>query len=149
MQISYRLHLPRDASTVPLVRALCQDAMIRLGVRSEDVDDVGLAITEACSNVVVHAAGGVQYEVQVEYESLDCHIRVIDSGVGVTEIEQNHSMPRPTESRGRGIALMEHLMDQIQFGVRAEAGTVVHLHKRLNLTDASPLWGFASDGNDQ
>ena len=74
---------------------------------------------------------------------------MIDSGVGVTEIEQNHSMPRPTESRGRGIALMEHLMDQIQFGVRAEAGTVVHLHKRLNLTDASPLWGFASDGNDQ
>ena len=70
MQISYRLHLPRDASTVPLVRALCQDAMIRLGVRSEDVDDVGLAITEACSNVVVHAAGGVQYEVQVEYGPL-------------------------------------------------------------------------------
>jgi anti-sigma regulatory factor (Ser/Thr protein kinase) len=48
-------------------------------------------------------------------------------------------MALPTESGGRGIALMEQLMDQTQFESPPESGTVVHLQKRLNLTDDSPL----------
>ena len=147
MQISYRFCLPREVATVPLVRALCQDSMTTLGVTAEDVDDVGLAITEACANVVVHAGGGVQYEVHVEFGVDGCHIRVVDSGVGFPANGRDHSMARPTESAGRGIALMEQLMDQIQLDSRPDSGTVVHLHKRLMLDDASPLWGFGLDGD--
>jgi serine/threonine-protein kinase RsbW len=147
MQISYRLHLPRDAFTVPLVRALCQDAMTSVGVTSDDVDDVGLAITEACTNVVVHAARGAQYEVHVVFEADDCHIRVADAGVGFPA--DARSMPRPTDVRGRGIALMHQLMDQIQFDSGPEVGTVVHLHKRLDLTAGSPLRGLGPDGHDE
>ena len=139
MQISYRLCLPRDSATVPLVRALCQDAMTRIGVSADDVDDVGLAITEACTNVVVHANGGVQYEVHVEFKDRDCHIRVIDSGIGFTASGPDRSMALPTESGGRGIALMEQLMDQIQFDSPPQSGTIVHLQKRLTLTGGAPL----------
>jgi serine/threonine-protein kinase RsbW len=144
MRISYTLYLPRDAATVPLVRALCQEAMTRVGVRSDSVDDVGLAITEACTNVVVHAARGGQYEVQVEFEADDCHIRVIDTGVGFVAPGIDRPMPRPTADGGRGITLMGQLMDQIQFDSNPESGTVVHLRKRLDLADSSPLWRHRS-----
>jgi serine/threonine-protein kinase RsbW len=133
VKISYRLSMPRDAATVPLVRALCHDAMTRLGVSLDDVDDVDLAITEACTNVVVHAAGGVAYEVHVELVADDCRIRVIDSGGGFTAGEGDRAMPRASETQGRGIALMDQLMDQIQVDARAEVGTIVHLYKHLHL----------------
>jgi anti-sigma regulatory factor (Ser/Thr protein kinase) len=87
---------------------------------------------------VVHAAGG-EYVVHVEIEDQECHIRVIDSGIGFTASGTDRAMALPTESGGRGIALMEQLMDQTQFESPPESGTVVHLQKRLNLTDDSPL----------
>lgn len=148
MRISYTLYLPRDATTVPFVRALCEEAMTRVGVRSDSVDDVGLAITEACTNVVVHAARGGQYEVHVGFEADDCHIRVIDTGVGFAAPGTDRPMPRPTDERGRGITLMRKLMDQIQFDSHPEAGTFVHLQKRLDLADSSPLWRFQADADE-
>ena len=148
MQISYRLRLPRDAATVSLVRALCQDAMTRVGVVADDVDDVGLAITEACANVVAHAARGSEYEVDVAFADEDCHVRVIDMGVGFAAHAMGRPMPRPTDDRGRGIALMEQLMDRIHFDSRPETGTIVHLHKQLDLTNSSPLGRLGSRGDD-
>jgi serine/threonine-protein kinase RsbW len=147
MQISYSLRLPTEAASVPLVRGLCQDAMIRVGASADDVDDVGLAITEACTNVVVHSAGGIQYRVDVVFADHDCHIRVSDAGAGFTAATEGQPAPSPTDERGRGMALMGQLMDEVEVDSLLTAGTVVRLHKSLDLTDASPLRWAARAGN--
>lgn len=139
MEITFQLRLPRDAATVPLVRTICRDAMTRLGVTEDCVADVALALTEACANVVTHAGGDDEYRVAVQFEPEWCHIRVIDMGPGIAGVDQRRVMPGDEEFRGRGIALMKLLVDRINFDSRPEAGTVVHLQKRLDLLGWSPL----------
>lgn len=141
MEINFALRLPRDASTVPLVRAMCRDAMTRLGVTRDCRSDVALAVTEACANVVLHAAGATEeYEVRVEFHGEWCHIRVVDTGGGIDPATlERISMPLATGEQGRGLALMNLLVDQAAFESRPEAGTIVHLQKRLELEEGSPL----------
>lgn len=139
MEITFELRLPRDVATVPLVRTICRDAMARLGVAVECRDDVALALTEACANVVVHAGGDAEYSVSVQLTPTLCHIRVIDMGRGIDGADLERRMPGDDEFRGRGIALMKMLVDRIEFESRPEAGTIVHLQKQLELSDESLL----------
>ncbi|MGH8974394.1 MAG: ATP-binding protein [Acidimicrobiia bacterium] len=139
MEILYTLRLPRDTATVPLVRTIFRDAMTRLGVSSACRSDVALALTEACANVVQHATGVAEYEVRVELAPETCHIRVVDTGQGLPAGGDLGQMPDPDYDRGRGIALMQLLVDRMAFDSRPEDGTVVHLEKTLELEDHSLL----------
>ena len=143
MEIVYTLRLPRDTATVPLVRTICRDTMARLGVSSTCRSDVALALTEACANVVHHAAGVTEYEVTVLLGPDTCHIRVVDTGQGMEDPGALGEMPDPDYDHGRGIALMHLLVDRIDFLSRPEDGTVVHLEKTLELEENSLLRALA------
>jgi serine/threonine-protein kinase RsbW len=135
MQIIFTLRLPSDAQSVPLVRGLCQDALARVGVQRSCIDDVALAVTEACANVTVHASGHA-YAVEVEIDEESCHIRVIDAGPGAGAETPAAGL---FDESGRGLTLMRALMDDIELAPGDEVGTVVHLRKRLVLDDDAPL----------
>jgi serine/threonine-protein kinase RsbW len=139
MEITFSLRLPRDAATVPFVRTICRDAMARLGVTSTGQEDVALALTEACANVVRHAGGISDYHVTVELSEDSCHIRVIDSGQGIAAEALERLMPDGGDDTGRGLMLMRLLVDGIDFESHPEAGTVVHLRKRLEFEDGSMM----------
>ena len=140
VQISFSLQLPTEARSVPIVRGLCRDNLLKLEVERRCVDDIALAVTEACANVVANAQAEYQmYEVQVQVDPDWCHIRVTDSGRGF-DVD---AVPAPADGgydeSGRGIALMRSLVERIAFESRPEKGMVAHLQKRLVLSDTSPL----------
>lgn len=139
MEIRYTLRLPRDVVTVPLVRTICRDAMNRLGVTADCQGDVALALTEACANVVQHAAGPNEYEVAIAFIEDTCHIRVIDRGHGIDLTDSNRTKTILDRDHGRGIVLMRLLVDRLAFESRPEEGTVVHLQKRLDLHEGALL----------
>ena len=137
MQIVYTLQLPPDVESVPVVRGLLRASMLQLGVLEPCVDDVALAVTEACANVINHAGGG-EYSVEVEIDAEDCHIRVIDTGGGFDA--NSASAASDFAESGRGVNLMRALVDEMHFIPREhEAGFVVHLTKHLELVDGSAL----------
>jgi serine/threonine-protein kinase RsbW len=139
VEIRYTLRLPRDVVTVPLVRTICRDAMNRLGVTADCQGDVALALTEACANVVKHAAGSDEYEVAIAFIEGTCHIRVIDRGHGIDLRDSSRRNTVVDHDNGRGIVLMRLLVDRIAFESAPEEGTVVHLHKRLELQEGALL----------
>lgn len=140
MEINYGLRLPREAATVPVVRGLIRTALVELRVKPTCVGDVALALTEACANVVEHAADADdEFEVRVRIDSRTCRIRVIDTGTGFDQRMIRGAMPEPEAERGRGIMLMQALVDNVRFESVPEEGTVVHLVKSLELEDDSPL----------
>jgi serine/threonine-protein kinase RsbW len=144
VEIRYSLRLPRDVVTVPLVRTICRDAMNRLGVTADCQGDVALALTEACANVVQHAAGVNEYEVLVEITGNACHIQVLDRGQGIDQVDSDRTELILDDDSGRGIVLMRLLADRIAFESRPEHGTVVHLLKRLELQEGSLLSELAA-----
>lgn len=133
------LCLPRDSSTLSVVRHITASALEELGVVSEEIGDVILALTEAAANVVKHSGADDQYEVHLVIENNTCEIRVVDSGRGFDSDSLGVNMAGPAEERGRGMALMAALVDSVRFESRPEAGTIVHLVKGLALRPDGPL----------
>ena len=141
MEIHFSLCLPRDEESVPVVRHICRDALAELGVARDCVGDVELAVTEACTNVLKHAAGtGDEYEVTVAVAEDDCVIRVVDSGTGFDHeaVDRDTAAEHGAES-GRGVFLMAALVDGLKFTSKPEVGTVVHLEKKLQLEETSVI----------
>lgn len=139
MNLKIALCLPRDGTTVSLVRAVAMDALVRFGVTPECVDDIGLALSEACTNVIRHADESDEYEVRLEIENSRCAITVIDTGRGLDVGDLTRTMPAPSSPGGRGVALMRALIDDVDFTSDPQTGTIVHLVKRLTLSPGGPL----------
>lgn len=139
MRISLMLCLPRDSSTLPVVRHIAAFALDELGVEPEAIEDVALALTEAAANVVKHSGAGDQYEVHLVLENRLCEIRVVDTGRGFDSTSLGKAMAGPSDEQGRGMALMAALVDSVHFESKPEAGTIVHLVKDLDLRPNGPL----------
>jgi serine/threonine-protein kinase RsbW len=140
MEITFKLCLPRDGASVPVVRHICRDSLLKLGVEDECVSDIELAVTEACTNVLHHAAGtDKQYEVHVDINEETCQIRIVDTGMGFEHAEVGHVRSSHSSESGRGVFLMRALVDDLDFVSEPEHGTVVRLVKSLSLKPDSML----------
>jgi serine/threonine-protein kinase RsbW len=123
-----------------MVRRLCQKALDDLGVAGSCVADIELAVTEACTNVLKHAhSTETSYDVTIAVHDAECYIRVIDSGAGFDHSTKGHEEALAGEEAGRGILLMRSLVDNLHFASIPDQGTIVHLHKHLDLTEGSIL----------
>jgi len=64
------------------MRRVLGDTLTRLGVDATCIDDLLLAVTEACTNVLLHAGPGHRYELVAHVSSTRCVLEVVDSGRG-------------------------------------------------------------------
>ena len=129
MNVHFSVRLPTDAQSVPLVRGLLRQALQYLGVVEEGIQEIVLALTEACANVVQHAADQEEYEVDVAIDDSLCRITVVDDGDGF-DVATASAAP-PTLDGGRGLVLMRALVDRLDFVQDADGRHRVTLEKRL------------------
>lgn len=139
MEIKLTLALPNDQLSVPVVRRVLVSAMKVLGVDGEVIDDIQLALTEAVTNVLEHAADGDEYEVSAGIDGNRCILEVIDRGGGFDSSLQGLSDAESDAEGGRGIQIMRALVDRVSFDHRPVVGTVVHLEKDLHWDTDSVL----------
>ena len=123
--------LPKEGETIGYIRRVATTALHALGVTQECIDDICLALSEACTNVVVHAVLDDEYEVRLQIYEQKCAISVKNTGDGFDAAALHNVMPDPSSPRGRGVAIMWALMDQVDFTSETEAGTIVSLLKTL------------------
>jgi len=148
VEIKFTLQLPRDALSVPVVRRVLNSSMRTLGVAEDCLTDIEIALTEACTNVLDHAAHGDEYEVVAGLDDAHCVIEVIDTGRGFDAKHLGHAEAEPTSEEGRGIQLIRALVDRVHFKSRPEAGMIVHLEKDLAFEAGSPLQRLADRGDE-
>ncbi len=139
MNIEFSVRLPVDAKSVPLVRGLLRQTLEHLDVSSAGVDEILLALTEACANVVQHAGEHEEYRVDVSIDDELCRISVLDHGPGFDVDAVTAAAPPSPLDGGRGLLLMRELVDRLSF-VADENGTHrVTLEKRLSPRSALRL----------
>jgi serine/threonine-protein kinase RsbW len=141
MELSLALTLPRDEQTVPVARHIVRGSMEQVGVDETCVYDVELALSEACTNVLLHSGPGDQYVVRLDLEDRIGVIRVIDVGHGFDAARLQAEDPISEAERGRGLGLMQALVDRVDLTSRREAGTIVTLEKVLTYRDEALLVG--------
>jgi serine/threonine-protein kinase RsbW len=122
-----RPHLHRVLEATPENVAPARHAVAAFarehGVADQRAADIALVVSEACSNVVVHAyvdAGRPgTFEVEAERRDDRLHVRIADAGRGLT--------PRPdSPGLGLGMPLMQLLSDACVVS-DGRPGTVVEL----------------------
>jgi serine/threonine-protein kinase RsbW len=134
MEIQMTLHLPRDAVSVPVGRQVLDSCLETLGVAPDTRADIALALSEACANVVQHAGPGEEYEVQVSARDRRCTIEVVNAGNGEPIPGGFAVTDEPvamTAEHGRGLKIIEAVVDNLQLTGNGRQGTTVHFEKTL------------------
>jgi serine/threonine-protein kinase RsbW len=133
--IALSIRLPRDASSVPLIRHLVRHTLEQIAVVSEVRGDIELALTEACSNVLRHAGPGDDYDVSVSVGPDTCELQVVDVGHGFDY--ETVQVEEPDAEQGRGLRLMRLLVDRIELVSAPKKGTLVRMVKALQFDPGS------------
>ena len=172
MEIKMVLYLPRDALSVPVSRQVLDRCLETLGVTPDTRADIALALTEACANVIQHAGPGEEYEVQVSARNRQCVIEVVNDGLldrepgpgrgSASTLQDGH---RPAEERpakfaltdepvppaaehGRGLKIIDAVVDNLRLTSNEPRGTIVHFEKSLEwLPGAAGRYLFDADGS--
>ena len=131
MNVAFRVRLPVDAQSVPLVRGLVRQALQYLGVVDSGIDAILLALSEACANVVQHAGELDEYEVDVAIDDHVCRITVLDEGGGFDPEQVAAARPESPLEGGRGLVLMQALVDRLDFRHTEDGRHGVTLEKSL------------------
>jgi serine/threonine-protein kinase RsbW len=139
MEIKLTLALPRDEYSVPVARRVLKSSMEVLGVCREVVQDIEVALTEACTNVLDHAGDTDEYDVSLGIDGAVCVIEVLDRGTGFDGSARGLVDADVTAEDGRGIQIMRALVDRVTFTSRPTEGTLVHLEKALEWDSTSPV----------
>lgn len=130
MDIEFSLALPRDAIGIPMVRRVLGDTLRCIGVSEDCVEDMLLATSEACANAVRHGGPAKRYEVCAAIGGGRCELRIVDGGLGLGTIPRQ--LPSGDAEHGRGIMIMQAVVDEISFHSSPGSGTTVLLRKELD-----------------
>jgi serine/threonine-protein kinase RsbW len=108
------LILPAEPESVGLARQMVRGILDSLDWSEESRTDISIAVTEACTNSVLHAYpdGGEDHEFEVhawvDAESLVVAVR--DHGQGITP-----RVPSPAAGLGLGLPLILAIGDEVAF----------------------------------
>jgi serine/threonine-protein kinase RsbW len=98
------------------VRAFVRASAGDLGLPDRRADLLTLAVSELATNTLQHTAGGGRVRLRVEPGRLLCD--VIDQG---PMRRLGRAMPAAQEVRGRGLAIVERICDEV--GIESENGS--------------------------
>jgi serine/threonine-protein kinase RsbW len=138
VEINVALSLPRDAASVSVGRQVLTGCLEVLGVTPSTRADIALALGEACANVIQHAGPGDEYEVRARAINGRCVIEVMNTGSDPGSIDL-HSAPVPlTAERGRGLQIMDAVVDRLSLTGDDSKTMTVHFEKALQWLPGAP-----------
>lgn len=131
------LTLPRDPRYVATVRLTLVGIATRMGFDYQAIEDMKVAVSEACTNAIEHAApvspeGDDVITVRFAEHPRSLEVRVSDRGPGLDTTDETlwQRKGAPAEN-GLGLFLIRSLMDDIQLEKGKDVGMVVRMVKRL------------------
>jgi serine/threonine-protein kinase RsbW len=133
VEIKMVLFLPRDAASVPVCRQILGGCLETLGVTPDTRTDIALALTEACANVIKHAGPGEEYEVMARTTGGRCIIEVVNTGNAALKLPDGGPVPATAE-HGRGLKIIDAVVDDLKLTGDGREGTTVHFEKILDWT---------------
>ena len=125
------LRIPSRPEWVALARLAAATVANRVRFSIEEIEDVKLAVAEACTAVIQHDGHGEFIDVTCEALSDLLRIRVRDSGRqgGARAQAQNMNFDE-ARIAGLGVFLIRTLMDEVSYDVSPQ-GTDLQMVKRL------------------
>ncbi len=117
---------PATPEAVGIIRRSVAEYASAVGIVGEKLDSVRLAVSEAVSNVVMHAYPGDPGQVHVTARAVDGELWVLisDDGAG-------HNIQSKRPGLGWGLALMTDACDEFTLAERSTGGTEARMCFRI------------------
>jgi len=134
------LRIPAQPRFLEVAR-LAVAAIARMSFDIDAIEDIKLAVGEACTNVIQHASeSGSDREIQIvcSLQPEQLTVEVHDAGPGfdpdlcVEQIDLDTVEPEDLPDSGFGLLLMKALMDDFTCRSQPGAGTLVRMVKRCS-----------------
>ena len=119
---TFQLQLPATAMATRTARRVARAFAGQVGITGGHLDDVELAVSEACANAVVH--GNPDQAGTFEFTGWVCGDSIVvcttDAGTGMDGSQTSSGL-------GLGLSLIARLSDDVQFSAPADGGTQVRM----------------------
>lgn len=125
------LRIPCKAEWVALARLSVAAVASRLSFSIDEIEDIKLAVAEACTNAIQHADGSPFIEIKCEAIDNGMRISVRDHGRGTRPEHIRSRELNEERAGGLGVFLIRSLMDSADYEVHPEKGTLLVMEKRL------------------
>jgi len=125
--------IPGKPEYVGTVRIAISHVAANAGFDIEAIDDIKVAVSEACTNIIRHSHdhSDFTYEVAIECEEKSLTITVADHGVGFETNDYVEPVPGQTRGSGMGIYILRALMDEVDIQSEVGIGTNIRMKKYL------------------
>ncbi len=131
-----KLQMPSIGINEKLARTVISALILPLSPTLEELNDVKTAISEAVTNIVVHAYNGVgvvDILAQIDDEENSLTVSIGDVGCGIADVKQAveplYTTKPDDERSGMGFTIMQTFMDDMRVESQVGKGTSVTMKK--------------------
>ena len=127
------LSIPHRSEYVSMIRLTVTSIASRMGFDIEEIEDMKVALSEACSNAILHGGCGEQENFLVQFirEQKRLVISVSDFGKGYSVQSLQEPSAEELNEGGLGIFIIKSLMDDVKIKSGSSQGTSITMIKNL------------------
>ena len=126
------LRIPSKPEWVAVARLAVAAIANRLPFSVEEIEDLKLAIAEACTICIQHGAGADTIDIQCEAATTQLRVEVRDHRYRLRAAESTTGKRSSMMAvEGLGIFLIQALMDDLEYNVDPQYGTELVMTKRV------------------
>ncbi len=129
------LVLPNKPEYVSVARLAVSGIAGRMGFDVEAVEDIKLALAEACTNAIKHGCCEQYKEYRIEFGIGEkcLTISIADKGCGVDKKEISQPDLQNPREGGLGLFIINTLMDQVEFERSQDSGFILTMKKCMEV----------------
>jgi len=133
----HKLSISASTDELERIRNFVSDHARRFGFKEKDINDIRLAVDEACTNIIKHAYGWKQNKfihLQIGMRENEMLVSIIDDGKSFDP--DTYSVPSMQDQldqkkrSGYGILLIRKLMDNVEYRKRKSRNEIRMIKKR-------------------
>jgi serine/threonine-protein kinase RsbW len=129
------LKLPAKSKYVSIARMTVSGIATKMGFKSEAIEDIKVAISEACNNAVQYAYTDKKnnfFNISFLIELTALTITVSDTGIGFNpDSPPQRAITDNDIHLGMGLKFIQQLMDKVKITSLPGQGTIVQMRKKL------------------
>lgn len=128
---SISMAIPSKPEYVGVVRLTVSAIANRMGFNIEEIEDIKVAVAEACTNAIKHS---LNQDFMVSFDIFEDKMAICikDEGKGYKMDELNEpDLTNPREEGGLGIFIIKSLMDEVNLTSNVGLGTEIKMIKFL------------------
>lgn|SRR3712207_5868351 len=128
------IKMSNNPDLVSVIRLTTSGIASKMGFTMEDIEDLKVAISEACTNAIKHSKQE-EFEVKFLVSGSRLDIEVIDNGIGYDISSVAEPDLKNPKTSGLGLFIIKSLMDEVEVRSCSDCGTVVRFSKLVGVEE--------------